>query len=203
MRSTARWPQPDFLANRGRRPLLVWCWALTGALVLAMAAVEATSLRQHLVEQALRLERAEHRQQLVLSKPLSPPTAGTASAPGAGFDAEAERAAQRVSAQLDHPWGQVLANLEAETPPGLQWLVLDHDSDSPDLRFEGVAPDAATALQLVSMLAGRAGWVDLVLGRLQAQEARDATANATPWRFEVRASLDARRMAMARDAMDR
>ena len=117
----------------------------------------------------------------------------------ANVNADAIRAAQRVLAQLAHPRGQLLATVEAETPADLQWMLLDHAVDSPDLRFEGQAPDASIALQMVDALSVRPGWSAVALTRLQAPELRDATAVPGPflapnWRFEIAAVVNAQRV---------
>jgi hypothetical protein len=122
----------------------------------------------------------------------------TVAPPEAKNDTETVRVARRVLARLDHPWGQILSGIESETPAGLQWLVFDHAANSPELRFEGQAPDIATVLQLVDLLSARAGWSDVVLARLQAPEARDASGAAPVWRFEIQAVVDAGRIAAVR-----
>jgi hypothetical protein len=85
--------------------------------------------------------------------------------------------ANTVVQQLDHPWGRILYTLETETPAGMQWLLFDHHVNSPELRFEGVAPNSDMVLDTVNRLSGRRGWSEVVLSRLQAPDAR---ASATP-----------------------
>lgn len=187
------WPRPEFLAQRARAPALAWFWAATGALVLAVTVSEGLDLRQQIDTQAARLAQANQR----LAR-AAPPRATAATAGQARTELDALRAAQRVAARLDHPWGQILASIESETPPGLHWLLFDHDSERPELRFEGLAPDTATVLRLVDVLAARPGWSEVALGRLQAPDPREAATAGQGWRFEIRASIDAQRIAAAR-----
>ena len=202
---TTHWPRPDFLAPRRRTPVLAWVWAATGALVLAVSVTEAVVVQQAVTAQRAQLAKAtQHLAKVTPARPNSS-LANRASVDSSG-DADAIRAAQRVLAQLGHPWGQILATVEAETPSGLQWLLLDHAIDSPDLRFEGLAPDAWIALQMVDALSVRPGWSGVALTRLQAPELRDGVA-AMPvaivpipvpvqnWRFEIAAVVNAQRIA--------
>jgi len=190
---TTRWPRPDFVVRRSRPPALAWVWAATGALVLATTAADGLAGRRDVERQAARLAHASQR-----ASRVAPPPAAPAATLGAKTDADAIRAARRLVDRLNHPWDQILANLEAEVPEGLQWLVFDHDSDSPELRLEGAAPDAATALHLVDMLAARPGWSEVALSRLQAPDPRDSAAVVPLWRFEMHAVIDAQRIAATR-----
>ncbi len=199
----ARWPQPDFLATRHGPPSLAWAWAGTGAIVLAVTLFDGLALQRHVDAQQARLSTATQRvaANAATAAALRRITAGVASTATSG-DARAETtaidAAQRVAAHLNHPWGSLLASIEAETPPGLQWLVFDHDSDSPELRLEGWGSDVASVLSVVDVLSSRVGWSQLALSRLQAAEgaqARDA-AGRIGWRFELRAVIDAARIAV-------
>lgn len=191
----APWPRPDFLAPRRRVPLLAWLWAVTGASVLAVSVTEAVLMQQTVDRQGVQLAKATQRLARATPARATPLLVNRTSSAPQG-EAEGIRAAQRVLAQLDHPWGQILATVEAETPAGLQWLLLDHASDSPDLRFEGQAPDVSTALQLVDALSMRPGWTGVVLTRLQAPDPRDANAAAANWRFEITAVVDVQRVSV-------
>jgi hypothetical protein len=172
---------------------MAWWWAATGALVFGLIVNDALDLRAQIATQDARLALANQRLARVA------PERGRSPSPGAArAELDAMRAAQRVAARLDHPWGQILASIEAETPPGLHWLMFEHDSERPELRLEGLAPDAATALQLVDMLAARPGWSEVALSRLQAPDAREAVTAGPGWRFEIRASIDAQRIAAGR-----
>lgn len=207
---TTHWPRPDFLAPRRRVPALAWVWAATGALVLAVSVTEAVLMQQTVAAQGAQLVKArQHLAKVTPARPdsslanranVNPRSVDPRNVDPSG-DAEAIRAAQRVLAQLAHPWGQILATVEAETPAGLQWLLLDHASDNPDLRFEGQAPDVSAALQVVDGLSMRPGWSGVALTRLQAPDLpapRGAVAVVvTPanWRFEITAAVNAQRVA--------
>ena len=198
----APWPQPDFLSTRRSPPRLAWLWAATGAVVLAVTLFEGLALQHDVDAQQARLTQATQRAAKAAPKRLTAPAASATATGDARAEAAAIDAAQRVAAHLNHPWGNILASIEAETPAGLQWLVFDHDSDSPELRLEGLGRDVASVLAVVDVLSSRAGWSQVVLSRLQATEgtpARDA-AGATGWRFELRAVIDAARIAAANTA---
>lgn len=190
---TRRWPRPEFLATRRRIPALAWVWATTGMLALVATIGEGLAWQGRIDAQAARLATATQR--IVATAPS--PSRANAPA-GAKADVGAARAARLVGATLDHPWGQILSSIESETPAGLQWLTFDHAADNPELRFEGLAPDIATVLQLVDMLSARAGWSGVVLARLQAPEAREASSAGSRWRFEIQAAIDAHRIAAGR-----
>ena len=204
---TTHWPRPDFLAPRRAAPMLAWVWAATGALVLAVSVTEAVLMQQAVAGQRGQLAKATQR--LAKVTQVTPARSNSTLANratvdlSANTDADAIRAAQRVLAQLAHPWGQLLATVEAETPADLQWLLLDHAVDSPDLRFEGQAPDASIALRMVDALSVRPGWSAVALTRLQAPDLRDAIAATTAatvpvpvpsWRFEIAAVVNAQRV---------
>ena len=196
---SSRWPQADFLraTARPRRPLLAWLWAISGVALLIASGAEAIVTQRANDARTQQLARAGQR----VAKAGAP--AGAASVPSATSASpvtssttsttstvDTVRAAQRVRAQLDHPWASILASLEAETPAGLQWLRFDHDSAGPELRFEGLAPQRGDVLELVDRLAARVGWSEVALGRLAAPDSRDGR-----WRFEIRAVVDAARIA--------
>lgn len=188
---TTRWPRPDFLAPPRRVPVLAWLWLATAALVLVATLVEARAAQREVEAQRTRLAQANQR----IARAPVPRVATGAGPAGAKPGADAVPAAQRLTAQLEHPWGQILSSIEAETPAGLQWLLFEHATSSSDLRFEGVAPDIPIVLQLVDVLSARAGWSEVALGRLQAEGAREG---AVGWRFEIQAVVDARRIAVGR-----
>ena len=207
-----RWPQPDFLRATARpcRPLLAWLWAACGVALLVAIGTEAVVAQRANEARAQQLARAEMRVAKaraatpVVRQALADWTAlAGASAPAVATGSTglsgavaiaavdpvtALRAAQRVRAQLDHPWASVLSSLEGETPTGLQWLHFDHDSASPELRVEGLSAQRDSGLELVEQLSARVGWSDVVLGRLQAPE---ASAPGAQWRFDIRARVDA------------
>ena len=198
----ARWPQPDFLVLRRGPPRLAWAWAATGAVVLAMTLFDGLALQRHVDAQQARLSTATQRvaAAATAAAPRRPTArvASTATSGDARAEAAAIDAAQRVAAHLNHPWGSLLASVEAETPTGLQWLVFDHDSDSPELRLEGWGSDVASVLSVVDVLSSRVGWSQLALSRLQAADGAQApdAAGGTGWRFELRAVIDAARIAV-------
>jgi hypothetical protein len=195
---TSAWPRPDFLAAATpRRPAIAWLWGAAALLVLALSFNDWRAARHELDAQRQRLARATQRLPAPPSRPR-PATPATTAA-----DAEARRGAQAVVERIAHPWDQILANVEAETPDGLQWLALDHDADDSAVRLEGAAGDVATVLHLVDNLGDHAGWSDVVLGRLRAAEGREAAAGAPAWRFELHAGVDPRRIALARPTEDR
>jgi hypothetical protein len=186
------WPRPDFLAPSRRTPRLAWLWAAVGALVLAVTVGEGWAMQRDIDAQRIRLAQAQKRITATAPTPARPALRASADTKA---EAEALRAAQRVMGHVNHPWGLLLAAIESETPAGVQWLVFDHDADSAELRFEGLAADAATALRLADALSARAGWSEVALSRLQAPDAAGAAASASAWRFEMRAVVDALRVA--------
>ncbi len=190
---TARWPRPEFLALPARPPALAWVWAATGALVLAVTVVEATGLQQQIDEQGSRQSKATQ-QNLRLTRSAPPRSVVPVSVSSTADSAQAVRTAQQVAHDLTHPWGAILASVESETPAGLQWLLLDHGVDSPDLRLEGLAPDVASVMGLVDALSARVGWSNVVASRLQAPDARELAASGPRWRFELSAGVDAKQI---------
>lgn len=192
----ARWPRPEFLSLPSRPPALAWVWAGTGALVLAATVVDAVGLQRQIDVQGLRLSKAAQR-----TARTTPPRAAPVAVFNAANSPQAVRAAQQVAHDLAHPWGPILASVESETPRGLQWLLLDHGVDSPDLRLEGLAPDVASVMGLVDALSARVGWSNVVASRLQAPAAADSREPAAPgprWRFELSAVVDAKQIDAAR-----
>ena len=191
-----RWPRPEFLALPARPPALAWVWAATGALVLAVTVVEAAGLQQQIDEQGSRLSKATQ-QTLRLTRSAPPRSVVPVAVSSTADSAQAVRTAQQVAHDLAHPWGAILASVESETPAGLQWLLLDHGVDSPDLRLEGLAPDVASVMNLVDALSARVGWSNVVAGRLQAPVAPDTREAAAPgprWRFELSAVVTAKQV---------
>jgi hypothetical protein len=188
----ANWPQPDFAARPARRPALAWWCGAAGILVAALSVNDWMTARHDLDKQRERLAHASQRALPLVARART--TASGVSVP----EAEAILAAQRVVDRIEHPWDRILANVEAETPQGLQWLELDHDADEAALTLSGAAGDVRTVLQLVDNLSDRPGWSDVVIGRLRSADAREAAGVMPPWRFELRAQLDARALAQAR-----
>ena len=197
---SSRWPQADFLraTARPRRPLLAWLWATSSVALLIASGAEAIVTQRGNDARTQQLTRAGQRvaKAGASASAVSVPSAtsnsnsNSNSISPATATVDTVRAAQRVRAQFDHPWASILASLEAETPAGLQWLRFDHDSAGPELRFEGLAPQRGDVLELVDRLAARVGWSEVALGRLAAPDSRDGR-----WRFEIRAVVDAARIA--------
>ena len=186
------WPQPDFLGESQRRPVVAWLFALVGVLVAGMSLDDCLAARHELVAQRERLARVT-----LNSTAMMPRTQRTA-VHNPISDADALRDAQRIADRIDHPWDRILANLEAESPAGLQWLQFDHDADESTLSLDGASSDVETVMQLVDNLSDRPGWSDVVLGRLRAAETREAVATPPSWHFELHATIDARRIAQTR-----
>jgi hypothetical protein len=192
------WPRPDFLAtSTPRRPAIAWLLSAAALVVVALAANDWQAARRELVAQQARLARASQRAPLSATRPRASATATGAT------DAEGARGAQAVVGRIAHPWDRILANVESETPDGLQWLALEHDADDGAVRLEGAAVDVATILRFVDGLGDHGGWTDVALGRLRANDGRDAAAGAPAWRFELNASVDARAIAATRPRGER
>ncbi len=153
-------PRLDFLAPASRTPILVWAAAAAGALLLALGVNDSLVLRQHIAEE---MQRAETSRGVSTAGPRVAAAAPVASAV---YGAEASREARRLAAQARHPWGELFAAVEAAGAGGVQWLALEHASDRPELRLEGIAGDSATALRTVDTLATRSGFSRAVLTRL-------------------------------------
>jgi hypothetical protein len=216
------WPRPDFLPTANRPPWLAWLWLATAVLVLGVVLRDGLALQTQVDSQAQE-QAQEQAQRQARTQRTAPATAVNARAStsiaavtSASQNNDAAVKANAVVRQLEHPWGRMLFTLESETPPGMQWLLLDHNAASPELRFEGVAPNSDMVLDTVNRLSARRGWSEVVLSRLQAPDAR---ASATPqtaaptaaqaraavepvspmWRFEIRAMVDARTALTAAD----
>jgi hypothetical protein len=186
-----RWPRPDFLDDAHARPRRGRALFAIGGVLALCAAAQYAWWQQSEFD---RLTQPAPAAQRSAARAAAAPRGAAPSA-----DVEARRAANRVVAALDHPWGTVLATLESATPSGVQWLSLDHIQASGELRLEGDAVDAGAALGIVDRLAARPGWLDVVLVRWQrgaesggvgsvARPAAEA-ASAAPLRFAIEATL--------------
>lgn len=228
------WPRPDFLPTAHRPPWLAWLWLVSAVLVLGTVMRDGLALQAEVrVQEQAQLKASNQR--LTRTKRTMPDgttrdgtTSAAAVATNARTKATVLTAAQNNDAavkastlvqQLGHPWGRILYTLESETPPGMQWLLFDHNAASPELRFEGLAPSSDMVLETVNRLSARRGWSEVVLSRLQAPDTRalttpDASAPTSPkakplapaaqppsplWRFEIRASVDPRMAVAAGD----
>jgi Tfp pilus assembly protein PilN len=175
-----RWPQPDFLAGKPRPPLVAWLWAATGLTVLGLTLLDGLALQDELTEQDARLSQLS--EQASRRAPRAP---GPASASPTELDAA--RAATGLSQRLAYPWGEVLATLEAATPPGVKWLSLEHGLDQAELRLAGQAADIAAALRLVERMSAQPQWAGVVMTRLQLPEPSAGSDNGSTLRFELAA----------------
>jgi hypothetical protein len=145
-------PEPDFLPRppRGRR--LAWAACATATLVLGVSALDAREAWQARDDALARLAALQARTHTPAAR------AATAAPP---------QALSPVAARLALPWPQLFALAESASLPGVQWLLLDAPAERPELRLEGLVPDAAVASELVGALARQPGWHDVVLTRLQ------------------------------------
>jgi hypothetical protein len=180
------WPRPDFLPTANRPPWLAWLWLATAVLVLGVVLRDGLALQTQVDSQAQE-QAQEQAQRQARTQRTAPATAVNARAStsiaavtSASQNNDAAVKANAVVRQLEHPWGRMLFTLESETPPGMQWLLLDHNAASPELRFEGVAPNSDMVLDTVNRLSARRGWSEVVLSRLQAPDARASAISSAP-----------------------
>jgi len=192
---TTAWPRPDFLARPPRRPAIVWWFSGASLLAAALSVGDWRAATRELESQRDRLSRVERHAPVAAS---APPHATASVAPIA--QADAIRAARHIVDRIEHPWDRILANVESETPQGLQWLEMDHDADTAAVHLEGNAADVAAVLRLVDSLSARPGWSQVALARLRSSAAGGSATASPPWRFEVIAAIDARSIARARPA---
>ena len=184
-----RWPRPDFLAAPPRRSVAAGLLASSGVAALLVAAYSAWSLNAEIDRTAVASASVSARQ--------GPVGRGGEITTGGEGDADARRAARRLSAAIAYPWAAALASLEASTPAGVQWLTLDLTTESSEIRLEGQAGDASSALRVADSFSARPGWHDIALVRLQRNDARDGPASAL--RFAIEARLDPSVLAAAAD----
>jgi len=190
-----RWPQPDFLARGPRRPRLAWLVLATGGLACALGATDLLGLRQDLEREARQLAR------LRAAEPAAPregarPNGSVAAAATAQRGKETLRvnAAWQVQQRLAYRWELLFAGVESASPPGVQWLALEHDGERADVRLDGRAPDVAAALQAVEALAACEGWGEVALRYVGEPVGERGTAAPEPrggLRFELAARLAA------------
>jgi hypothetical protein len=156
---------PDFLpaAARGPRSAMGsapgWALASTGALVLALAALDAgqawqswQAARQAAAQASLPVHAANERRA----------TARAVAPSGAAANPSAQ---QQALARLAHPWPQLFESVEAATPSGGQWLRLEHRSSDALLRVAGTAPSMAEALRVASRIDAAPALAEAVLWR--------------------------------------
>jgi hypothetical protein len=176
------WLQVGFLPRR--RPVPWPAWALLvcglGLFLAAALAWRGAGTQRADAEQALHSWQAEQtRQRRVVTRTVQPTPAAPAAA-----TRDAQRTAQRVAALLDHPWAGLFATIETLSPPGLQWLRLEHEAEAGEVQLEGLAREGQQALQVVDALSSTPGWQDVALSRLEAGANPEA---GNTLRFEVRA----------------
>jgi len=179
------WPRPDFLAPRTVVSARVWLVGAASVAVLLTAALEFMSLRDQTAGETERLALWER------ASSTSQRTAAVQQRQRGGNAADTAplRLAHQWSQHLRHRWPEVFEAVESSTRGGVQWLSLAHDSEQPDVRLEGLSPDAATALAMVDTLATRPGWSGVVLTRLSVPE---GTTGISGLRFEIAARLEPR-----------
>lgn len=186
------WSRPDFLAGPPRQPLLAWLMAISGAAALVLASHSAWSAHAEFERATLAVGNGS------AARAATGPRAADTMTASEG-DADSRRAALRLSAAISYPWRAALASLEASTPAGVQWLVFDLAIESGEIRLEGQAADASTAVRVVDSVGARPGWRDIALVRLQRADARDGGATSSALRFAIEASLDPTSLAAAAD----
>ncbi|MDM4767021.1 hypothetical protein [Pelomonas sp. SE-A7] len=162
----SRLPSPDFLSARPRPSPLAWPVAVTGALVLATAAMSAFESHQAMQKAG------EHLAQLQ-QKPQPRRSASTANAGKTTRQAEPDqRSLREAQALLAKDWQASLIALERSGAQAqVQWLALDLQAGRGELRLEGLAADKAMALQAAELLSRQGLWSELLLARLQADAA--------------------------------
>lgn len=156
-------PQPDFLRPTRRTGLLPWLGCATGLLVLALAAADAAEAWAR--REAARDLLARQAQAAPLPRPPAPDAARERR------DAQASRWLQRLAT----PWPLVFAAAEAAAVDGVAFTGLGFDAQG-QLRLEGQAPDAATALAAAAALRGQTlddlpAWPAVTMTRLDSQPA--------------------------------
>ncbi len=178
--SRARWPRPDFLAGASRPPVAARVFALGGIVALLAAGTVAWSTHAE-------FERLARDSRSTTTRDPGRPRSSEVVATTEG-DADARRAARRVSKALAYPWSAVLASLETATPAGVRWLEFDHSADGGEIRLEGLAADATSALRAADSFGAAKGWRDVTLVRLQRVDGRDVSSAGL--RFSIEARID-------------
>jgi hypothetical protein len=98
------------------------------------------------------------------------------------LSAAAAASAWRGVDALRYPWPRLLAVVDEVALPGVQWLALQHQIGQPELRLEGLVPDAEVAAALVAALASQPGWTTATLTRLGRAEGAQGVSGL---RFEI------------------
>ncbi|CAD5370967.1 hypothetical protein RA210_U140002 [Rubrivivax sp. A210] len=186
-------PAHDFVAGPLRPPWPAWLLLLCGLLMALSSGIDMLAARDRLQAAQARVERWQAQAQRQRAGPgrqaKAPGLEGAA--PQALSSSAAQRAAAwAVVAGLRHPWGDVLGAVEAVTPAGLRWTALEHETGRAELRLEGQARDAATALAVVDALALQPLVAAATLTRLDlADKAGDKSNGSAGLRFEIALQL--------------
>lgn len=156
----ARWSapfSPDFAARpQARRPLAGWALALTGALVLALAAGDAASAW------AQRREALAGASGPVVAADRPPATQRAAAA---APDADA-----RALERLAYPWERLFGVGESARPDPGGWLAFEHRAAQPTLSLRGVTSGPDEALAVTAAMARAAALADATLTRSEPRE---------------------------------
>lgn len=166
-------PRPDFAPRQPRaRPLAALALLATLGW-LAHEASQVLPLRAQLAQAAAERARWEDKRTTQLAQQaqnVAPPV-----------PEETRQKAWQVDDSLRFGWGRVLADVEAATPEGVQWLQLEVDRERRTLRVEGLADNISTALETSDRLATQVGLAEVVLARLASPDAGTAKGR----RFEI------------------
>jgi hypothetical protein len=141
-------PQPDFLQPLRKPHRLAWVSLGVAVGVLGLAAFDALQAWQARGQvQVLAAPRATVR-----------PTAAPA-------ETARLRATRQALDGLNRPWPDAFNAIETVRVPGLTWLVLDI-GERGQLRLEGLAPDAESAIAAAEVLRHRHPFGDVLLERM-------------------------------------
>ena len=146
---------PDFAAPAMPRAQRLGWWAAALASALCLAAGWDAWLSFDERSQAQEREQALQQRLAALQRPAARPPVAAAMP-------------RAWPTGLNHPWGALLASLEAASDARVHWLVLEHSADRPALRLAGVADDMPALMRVSERLSAQAGWRDVLPSRLQA-----------------------------------
>jgi hypothetical protein len=162
---------PDFATpTLPRAQRLGWWGAAVAAALCAAAGWDAWLSFDERAQARLREQQLQQRLAALQRRDDRPPVVGATPPPSRPWPSG-----------LNHPWGGLLAAVEASSDAGVKWLVLEHSADRPALRLAGVADDMAALMRVSERLSVQAGWHDVLPSRLQATAAAaETTAAARP-----------------------
>jgi hypothetical protein len=181
-------PPFDFVARPRSAPWPAWLLLGCGLLMAAVSGIDVLAAHDRLASGRERLEKlqlASERLRTTASAAASAASTGANAGASPAVQAAAREAAWSVAESLRHPWPRIFEAVEAATPAGVRWLGMQHEANRPELRLEGSAPNAASALMLVDALAVDPAMGLVVLTRL------DRANEAARVRFEISAQLQA------------